>query len=77
MFKGVVACTDVGQQRRCGTDTSSDTSTDPSTRSTAPSWDGTPIDVKVAFPAAPSSGTDGNYPLIIIGHGYESFDTVH
>jgi dienelactone hydrolase len=38
-------------------------------RSTSPSWDGTPIDVNVAFPAVPS-GTDGNYPLIIIGHGY-------
>ena len=41
-----------------------------SPRSTSPSWDGTPIDVNVAFPAAPSSGTDGNYPLIIVGHGY-------
>jgi predicted acyl esterase len=39
-------------------------------RSTAPSWDGTPIDVNIAFPAAPASGIDGNYPLIIVGHGY-------
>ena len=39
-------------------------------RSTAPSWDGTPIDVNIAFPAAPGSGPDGNYPLIIVGHGY-------
>jgi dienelactone hydrolase len=39
-------------------------------RSTAPSWDGTPIDVNIAFPPAPGSGTDGNYPLIIVGHGY-------
>ena len=39
-------------------------------RSTSPSWDGTPIDVNIAFPAEPSSGTDGNYPLIIVGHGY-------
>ncbi|MGA8804972.1 MAG: CocE/NonD family hydrolase [Solirubrobacterales bacterium] len=38
-------------------------------RSSSPSWDGTPIDVNVAFPAVPS-GSDGNYPLIIIGHGY-------
>jgi predicted acyl esterase len=38
-------------------------------RSTSPSWDGTPIDVNIAFPAVPS-GSDGNYPLIIIGHGY-------
>ena len=34
------------------------------------SWDGTPIDVNVAFPADPSPATDGNYPLIIVGHGY-------
>ncbi len=39
-------------------------------RSTSPSWDGTPIDVNIAFPPAPSSGIDGNYPLIIVGHGY-------
>ena len=39
-------------------------------RSTSPSWDGTPIDVNVAFPAQPPSGPDGQYPLIIIGHGY-------
>jgi hypothetical protein len=39
-------------------------------RSTVPSWDGTPIDVKAAFPPEPISGTDGNYPLIIAGHGY-------
>ena len=40
----------------------------PTPRSTAPSWDTTPIDVNVAFP--PASGSDDNYPLIIIGHGY-------
>ena len=39
-------------------------------RSTAASFDATPIDVNVAFPPAPSSGPDGPYPLIIIGHGY-------
>jgi len=39
-------------------------------RSTAASWDGTPIDVNVAFPPAPGSGTDDHYPLIIVGHGY-------
>ena len=38
--------------------------------STSPSWDGTPIDVNIAFPADPSPATDGNYPLIIVGHGY-------
>jgi dienelactone hydrolase len=41
-----------------------------SPRSTAPSWDGTPIDVNIAFPPAPPSGPDDNYPLIIVGHGY-------
>jgi dienelactone hydrolase len=56
-----VTCSVAGDGvRECG-------STTP--RSTSPSWDGTPIDVNVAFPAVPS-GTDGNYPLIIIGHGY-------
>jgi dienelactone hydrolase len=50
--------------RECGTgDSQSDT-----VRSTAASWDGTPIDVNVAFP--PASEGDGPFPLIIIGHGY-------
>jgi predicted acyl esterase len=47
--------------RECGSDAPS---------STAASWDGTPIDVNIAFPPAPPSGTDGDYPLIIVGHGY-------
>ncbi|HSD23362.1 MAG TPA: CocE/NonD family hydrolase [Solirubrobacterales bacterium] len=68
VFNGALTCSTVGQQRQCGTDTSSDGGS--GTRSTAPSWDGTPIDVKVAFPADPSPATDGNYPLIIWGHGY-------
>ena len=37
-------------------------------RSTAASFDGTPIDVNIAFP--PASAGDGPFPLIIIGHGY-------
>src|SRR5258706_5048764 len=45
--------------RECG-------STSP--RSTAPTWDNVPIDVNIAFP--PASGSDDNYPLIIVGHGY-------
>ncbi len=55
-----VNCTVNGtdQVRECG-----------GTLSTTPSWDGTPIDVNVAFPPDPGSG-DGNYPLIIWGHGY-------
>jgi X-Pro dipeptidyl-peptidase-like protein len=60
VFGGAVSCTTAGDGvRECG-------STSP--RSTAPSWDGTPIDVNVAFP--PASGSDDNYPLIIVGHGY-------
>jgi hypothetical protein len=39
-------------------------------RSTSPSWDGTPIDVNIAFPSAPVSGTDDSYPLIMVAHGY-------
>jgi dienelactone hydrolase len=61
-----ITCTVNGtdQVRECGTGTSgSDT-----VRSTAPTWDGVPIDVNIAFP--PASGSDDNYPLIIVGHGY-------
>jgi dienelactone hydrolase len=68
VFNGALSCTTAGDGvRECGTDASDDSGA--GTRSTAPSWDGTPIDVKVAFPSVPS-GTDGNYPLIIWGHGY-------
>ena len=64
---GALTCSVAGDGvRECGTNASDDTT---GLRSTAPSWDGTPIDVKVAFPPVPS-GTDGNYPLIIAGHGY-------
>jgi hypothetical protein len=34
------------------------------------SWDGTPIDVNVAFPPAPAQGADGPYPVIGIYHGW-------
>jgi dienelactone hydrolase len=61
VFGGAVTCTVAADNvRECG-------STSP--RSTAPSWDGTPIDVNVAFPPDPGSD-DGNYSLIIVGHGY-------
>jgi predicted acyl esterase len=67
VFNGAVSCSTAGDGvRECGT-VSSDAG--PGVRSTAPSWDGTPIDVKVAFPPVPS-GSDGDYPLIIAGHGY-------
>jgi predicted acyl esterase len=39
-------------------------------RSTSKAFDGVPIDVNVAFPPAPASGPDGNYPLVMIFHGY-------
>ena len=32
--------------------------------------DGVPIDVNVAFPPAPPSGPDGDYPLVMMFHGY-------
>ncbi len=35
---------------------------------TVPVWDGTPIDVSVAFPVA--SGEDNNYPVVGIYHGW-------
>ena len=45
-------------------------------RSTVPAWDGVPIDVNVAFPPEPASGPDGDYPLMMIFHGYggDKFD---
>ncbi|RKQ92316.1 putative acyl esterase [Solirubrobacter pauli] len=46
-------------QRFCGTATAQ-----------VPSWDGTPIDVAVGFPAAPAGGPDGPYPVIGIFHGW-------
>ena len=39
-------------------------------RSTSKAFDGVPIDVNVAFPPAPAGGTDGNYPLVMMFHGY-------
>lgn len=39
-------------------------------RSTVPTFDGVPIDVRVAFPPAPVSGPDGPYPLMMLFHGY-------
>ena len=58
---GSVACTTQGAgasegQRWCGSSAGTE----------VPSWDGTPIDVAVAFPAA--SGSDSGYPVIGIYH---------
>jgi len=56
---GTVTCATQGSgQRWCGN----------SAGTTVPSWDGTPIDVAVAFP--PASGADDNYPVVGIYHGY-------
>jgi hypothetical protein len=34
------------------------------------SFDGAPLEVYVILPPAPSSGTDGNYPLVVQSHGW-------
>ncbi|MDQ8046265.1 MAG: CocE/NonD family hydrolase [Solirubrobacteraceae bacterium] len=44
----------------------------PQNASVVPSFDGTPIDVTVAFPPAPASGTDGKFPVVGIFSGYGS-----
>jgi hypothetical protein len=45
---------------------------------TVPTFDGVPLDVNVTLPPEPSSGPDGDFPLIITPHGYggqkRSFD---
>ena len=62
VFGGAVSCTlQPDNDRECGNS---------SPRSTAPTWDGMPIDVNVAFPADDGIGPDGDYPLIMIFHGY-------
>ena len=40
------------------------------TLSTSKAFDGVPIDVNVAFPPEPNAGPDGNYPLVMMFHGY-------
>ncbi len=60
---GSVSCTTQGPgvsegQRWCGS----------TAGTTVPSWDGTPIDVTVNFPAA--TGPDNNYPVVGIYHGW-------
>ena len=56
---GTVPCeTQASGQRWCGS----------AEGTTVPSWDGTPIDVSVAFP--PASSSDKAYPVVGIYHGY-------
>ena len=69
---GGIACEVQGSgsfegQRWCGT---GQHNADNGTRSTVESFDGVPIDVNVAFPAAPESGSDGPWPLMMVFHGY-------
>src|SRR5690349_16314558 len=55
VFGGSLACTaQASGQRFCS--------------GIVPSWDGTPIDVNVAFP--PAAGTDASWPLIGLYHGW-------
>lgn len=39
-------------------------------RSTVKTFDGVPIDVRVAFPPEPAAGPDGPWPMIMMFHGY-------
>ena len=59
---GTVTCTEQtganAGQRWCGN----------SANTTVPVWDGTPIDVSVAFP--PATGSDNNYPVVGMYHGW-------
>ncbi len=62
VFGGDVSCSVVGGgDRFCGSN---------APRSTTPSFDGVPIDVNVAFPPVPGAGPDGNFPVIMMFHGY-------
>src|SRR4051812_22764043 len=55
-----------GQRWCSGTGVGSPAET--SAASTVPSFDGTPIDVSVTLP--PANGTDNNYPVVGVFHGY-------
>ena len=60
VFGGDVSCAVQGDGTRfCG-----------GSMTTTKTWDGVPIDVNVALPKEPSSGPDGNYPLVMLFHGY-------
>jgi cephalosporin-C deacetylase-like acetyl esterase len=62
VFGGTVPCTEQtganAGQRWCGN----------AANTTVPVWDGTPIDVSVAFP--PATGADNNYPVVGMYHGW-------
>ena len=61
VFGGALTCSVAADNvRECGSS---------SPRSTVPTFDGVPLDINVAFPPDPGAG-DGNFPLIMWGHGY-------
>src|SRR5689334_16152337 len=61
VFGGTLPCTvQASGQRFCGA----------AAGTTIASFDGTPIDVSVAFPPAPASGPDGPYTVIGLYHGW-------
>ena len=76
-FNGAVSCSiqpgipaplpgsEYAGQRWCGSDNSL-----PGLGSTVKSWDGTPIDVNFALPPEPDSGPDGNFPVMMVFHGW-------
>ncbi len=71
VFDGTVNCSEQPDgTRHCG-----------GTRSVVQTFDDVPIDVNVALPPAPASGPDGDYPLVMVFHGYGGrklgFDTLH
>src|SRR5687768_5542847 len=61
VFGGALTCNVDGDGvRECGSS---------SPRSTVATFDGVPLDINVALPPDPGAG-DGNFPLIMWGHGY-------
>ncbi|MGI8461441.1 MAG: CocE/NonD family hydrolase [Solirubrobacterales bacterium] len=64
-----IACADKEGVRFCkGSSPANSLPPAPDTR--VPGVGGVPIDVNVVLPPAPASGTDGNYPLLMMFHGY-------
>jgi hypothetical protein len=60
VFDGAVDCTtEADGTRFCG-----------GANTTVATFDGVPIDVNVALPPAPAAGADGNFPLVMVFHGY-------
>ena len=53
---GDIACTVVGGERHCS--------------GIFTTFDGSPIDINVGFPAEPGSGPDGDFPIVGVFHGW-------